>query len=408
MHQLHDQHPLTPQVAVVKSSDPASGTAVNRGDSITYTLTATVSAANLDADLVLEDTLDADLTFGSVTAAGSFTANTAGNPLVFTLPAGTAPGMYSVEYTATVAATAEGSVGNNVLITGPGGDPDPECSDCSTEHPLPDPIVSVNKASDPVSGTDVEPGQFIEYTLTVEIENRALTEPLVLEDTLDDGLLFIGILNQGAFQVDSTANPLVFSLPAGTEPGSYLISYDTRVGLSAVDNVGNNVIITGGGGDPTPDCQVCSTQHPIADLAISLEKLVELGIDDNGNLMGDVGDVLFYEFVITNTGNVPLFDIALADDLVDDLECVPMTTGGNEVRVALGDLLFADGFEGIPNQQQPLNPGESMFCTASYTLTQTDINRGSVTNFATVSAVDDDGNTVESTSTAVYDDLVNP
>ena len=87
MHQLHDQHPLTPQVAVVKSSDPASGTAVNRGDSITYTLTATVSAANLDADLVLEDTLDADLTFGSVTAAGSFTANTAGNPLVFTLPA---------------------------------------------------------------------------------------------------------------------------------------------------------------------------------------------------------------------------------------------------------------------------------------------------------------------------------
>ena len=132
MHQLHDQHPLTPQVDVVKSSDPASGTAVNRGDSITYTLTATVSAANLDADLVLEDTLDADLTFGSVTAAGSFTANTAGNPLVFTLPVGTAPGVYSVEYTATVAATAEGSVGNNVLITGPGGDPDPECTSCTT------------------------------------------------------------------------------------------------------------------------------------------------------------------------------------------------------------------------------------------------------------------------------------
>ncbi|MFA5712491.1 MAG: hypothetical protein WDA30_28355, partial [Mycolicibacterium sp.] len=100
---------VQPGVGVVKSSDPASGTEVLAGQTITYTLTATVSDVRLTDPLVLTDTLSGDQTFGSVTNAGSYTADTSAAPtLVFTLPAGTAPGTYAVSYTATVDSDASG------------------------------------------------------------------------------------------------------------------------------------------------------------------------------------------------------------------------------------------------------------------------------------------------------------
>ena len=98
-------------INVSKSSNPATGTTVTAGQTITYTLTATVGQAALTSNLVLTDTLSAGQTFGTVTNAGAYTANTAGAPtLMFTLPSGTVPGIYAVSYTVTVDAGATGSV----------------------------------------------------------------------------------------------------------------------------------------------------------------------------------------------------------------------------------------------------------------------------------------------------------
>src|SRR5690606_21347337 len=85
-------HPLSdPGISVVKSSNPATGTEVTRGQLISYTLTATVTDAALTSPLVLTDTLGAGLTFGSFPTRGASEPNTAGAPvLVFTLPNGTA------------------------------------------------------------------------------------------------------------------------------------------------------------------------------------------------------------------------------------------------------------------------------------------------------------------------------
>ncbi|MBN8740127.1 MAG: hypothetical protein J0H86_11505 [Xanthomonadaceae bacterium] len=65
-------HPLNPAVTVVKTSNPASGTAVIPGQTITYTLTATVTNGTLTAPLVLTDTISANQTFGSVTSTGAY------------------------------------------------------------------------------------------------------------------------------------------------------------------------------------------------------------------------------------------------------------------------------------------------------------------------------------------------
>ena len=261
-----------PGISVTKASDPADGSLVSAEQTITYTVTVTVSDSALMAELVLEDTLGDGLPFGSVTDAGNFTPDVNGAPvLVFTLPSGTEPGSYSVEYTATVDAEATDTVGNGVVISGNGGDPEPECTICETEHPIDEPVdpladpdVSVTKTSNPNSGSLVSADQNIAYVLSVEITEAPLTGELVLEDTLGAGLTFGAVTDAGDFTLDASDAPeLTFTLPSGTVPGTYPLAYTATVDSDVTGMVGNNVAVADGGGDPDPECSICSTDHPL-------------------------------------------------------------------------------------------------------------------------------------------------
>ncbi|CAN7671071.1 hypothetical protein LJR290_005331 [Variovorax sp. LjRoot290] len=63
-------------MTVVKSANPASGSAVLAGRTITYTytVTATVTGGATTQPVVLTDTLSTGLTFGTVSAPGAFVA----------------------------------------------------------------------------------------------------------------------------------------------------------------------------------------------------------------------------------------------------------------------------------------------------------------------------------------------
>ena len=98
-------------------------------------------------ELALEDALGAGLTFGGITDGGDFTLDASSAlELMFTLPSGAVPGIYSLEYTVTVDDDATGTVGNNVAVAASGGDPDPDCSICSTDHPLDEPAGPTSPA----------------------------------------------------------------------------------------------------------------------------------------------------------------------------------------------------------------------------------------------------------------------
>ena len=70
-----------------------------------------------------------------------------------------------------------------------------------------------------------------------------------------------------------------------------------------------------------------------------------------------VGDSLNYEYLVRNTGNVEITNIAVADDKIASVSC-PVTT---------------------------LMPTDTTICTGTYTVTQADIDAGAVTNIAEVS-----------------------
>jgi uncharacterized repeat protein (TIGR01451 family) len=79
------------------------------------------------------------------------------------------------------------------------------------------------------------------------------------------------------------------------------------------------------------------------------------------------GNVLHYSYVVTNNGGYPLLGpVTVADDKSTNESCPSVTTAGD-----------GDSF---------LDPGESITCTATYTVTSGDVTAGSVTNTASATA----------------------
>jgi LPXTG-site transpeptidase (sortase) family protein len=100
----------------------------------------------------------------------------------------------------------------------------------------------------------------------------------------------------------------------------------------------------------------------------------------SGSPYGTVGGIITYHFLVTNTGNVSLANpVTITDDQSTDESCPNTNTVGNH-----------DGF---------LDPGESLTCTASHTVTQADLNAGSLTNHATAHAGRTASNQAQATAT---------
>jgi uncharacterized repeat protein (TIGR01451 family) len=87
-----------------------------------------------------------------------------------------------------------------------------------------------------------------------------------------------------------------------------------------------------------------------------------------------VGDVISYKITATNSGNVTLHGVDVTDPNGSNLVCVPATPVAN------------------------LNPGDTIDCTASHTITQADMDAGSFFNQACV----DDG---DGPAASVCDDV---
>ena len=91
--------------------------------------------------------------------------------------------------------------------------------------------------------------------------------------------------------------------------------------------------------------------------------------------------VISYAFAVTNSGNITLAGpVTISDDLTSDEACPAVSTVGNN--------------------DSNLDVGETITCSASYSVTQADIDNGSVDNTATASAAGTSSNPDSATATA--------
>jgi uncharacterized repeat protein (TIGR01451 family) len=250
---------------LTKTSDPGSGATVEPGDRVTYTLTvANTGPVALTGAVVTDDMSDllddADIT-GDLPAGASL----AGDLLTWSVPEVAVGGTSHVSYTVTVRSDAYGitlgnvATGEGASTCRPGADPimpiGAEPSDeCHTRHYSP--AWTLEKTSDPASGSTVEPGSTVTFTLRVRNTSQAVVAHAVVTDDLADLLAAasIGALPDGTSLAGSTLTWTVPTLQPGEEA---VLTYTVVVGE---DSYNLDIVspATPGGGGTCP--VVCTTE----------------------------------------------------------------------------------------------------------------------------------------------------
>ena len=342
------EHPvLSPKIAVVKSSDPVSGSNVVAGQDIKYTLTFT-NTGNGAGEVAHFDDLrglldDADLVAGSLSADAPLTAamvGTDGFSVTGSLAAGESK---TVTYTVTVKADADRVAANadntvlNFVVPGttPPVDPpevcDPATQLCTT-HPVKVPGFTVAKAADPVSGTNVAAGQTITYTVTGANTGNTTLDPVVLTDdlskVLDNAALVDGSLKATVDGVDGAAPSLAgttLTWTGGLEAGkSVVLTYQVKVNAGVAGGTLINNKVTGTAKPPTgPEITPppVTTEHPV-DGTPAIEVLKSSVPSTTNRVVG--GQEITYTLTFKNVGTAD-GEISFYDDLTDVLDDAVMT-----------------------------------------------------------------------------------
>ncbi|MFK7803941.1 MAG: hypothetical protein AB8G95_20070 [Anaerolineae bacterium] len=329
--------PPAPAIVLNKSVTPVSGAMVS--DTITFTLTAVNNGNTTLNNVIITDTLP------------GLSGLTCDGPMPASLPSA---GQLSctATYTVTQADIDNGSITNSGSVSGSDVNNIPVSDDDTATATFPqNPSVVLDKS---FAGTTGDPafltlGDVISYSLVVTNTGNVTLDNV----TVSDPLITNGSLTCSPGSGSSLAPGLTMSCVA-----TYTVTItDVNVGeifntgtVSAEDPQDNSI-------DDSDIEVVPPNQRPAIEILKSVAGSQD--IDQSGNL--SAGDLLTYTFTISNTGNVTLNDVQLGDPLpgLGPLSCLP----------AIGATL---------------QPADQMVCQAIFTLTQSIIDTGLITNTAFV------------------------
>jgi large repetitive protein len=324
--------------------------------------------------------------------------------------------IYSATVTLTQAMIDAGGLSNTATVSGetPGGGPVEDISDddgTGASDPTAttfDRTTSMTVIKVPSITSDAAVGDEITYTYTVTNTGNVLLRAVTLADqhTSAAGTVALAIAGDtlatdsgvAGDSVDANADGIWDTLGPNdvvTFTATYTVTLgDVNAGVALANTV--TVTATSPTGTTTPNATASVTiPLVLADPAITAVKSVV--VNDGGDGVVNAGDTLTYTYVITNTGNVTAFDVILAETGFNGAGTTPVPTvksGGSDLD---GDADAVD-----------LAPAEIATFEAIYTLVQADINAGAITNQATASADDPQGNPVTDLSgvTAADDDPI--
>ncbi len=245
-----------PGLAITKSAEPPSGTAVAPGDRVTYVVEVTNPGDATTTGIVLTDPLPEGVVAVAATVGGeevdpaSIATGLAlddlapGDGHVLTLVVDVRDaGLLELVNTAT--ATADGV---------------PPVSD-ATSHPV-ETTVALDVSKD-ASATSVAPGDTITYTIAVRSEGPHIARDVTLTDVVPDGTAYVGgsTTVDGAPYPDQGGDPLSAGLSLGDlAPGRIMVvTFDVTVGAEAGGILVNVARATSTGSDgPAMDEAVTS------------------------------------------------------------------------------------------------------------------------------------------------------
>ena len=357
-----------PDIALIKTGqfvDANADACANVGETVAYTFTVSNQGNVSLSNITLTDALVASFVFVS--------GDTNADSNLDVTETWTYSGVYSITQSDIDAglvlntATVQGEDFNSTVVTDISGATITD--DNQTETTLcQNPAIGLVKTGvfvDTNSDLCANVSEIINYEFTITNQGNVSLSSILLNDPLvtnavyssgDDGdsILQIGetwICN-GSYaitQQDIDAGEVVNSASViGTSPTAVVVS-----DISG-DTITNNTPTV------TDLCQAASLA------------LVKDGTYDDGDCTSEVGDVIAYSFSVTNTGNVTLTNVIVADPLVTML-------GGPIASLAPGAI-------------------DTTSYTASYTITQQDIDAGVFSNQATATGTAPSGTSVTDVS----------
>ncbi|MBK1644967.1 hypothetical protein CKO25_09955, partial [Thiocapsa imhoffii] len=252
----------------------------------------------------------------------------------------------------TLAADFDGDLTNTAVVRSDLPDPDDSNNEDSATVTVLTPALSLTKTATALNGGTPDPfvytavGDTITYTFAVtNTGNAPLSAVVVSDDTFG-----VDVGTVDTLAVDATAT----------------FTYDHLVTAADLDAgvLNNTATATGTYGGTAYEATDTATVSGEQAGALTLEKtatLVNGAAAEPGEALvfAAVDDEIRYSYTLTNTGNVTLTGLAVADDKT------PVTC-----------------------PESTLAAGAEITCTATYAVTQADLDAGEVTNRATASGLD--------------------
>lgn len=378
----------SPVCAIVEAADLAvvAGTPddlqIGRPAVLPFTVSnesGTKTAASVTIDIPADVSATA-LSFGDWTCDSGGAAAPVGGPatLVCTLPEALADGD-SVELELPVIISASG-VTVTATVGGAPFDPVPGNNSDAITVPLAAAATGITVTKDDGLPALVA-GQQTTYTITVG--NQLIGESLSgveIVDTLPAGVTFVSASDGGTH----AAGTVTWSLATLAAAGTTSVTVTVRVADAATGTSLSNAV-TASAADPAfPDAPAFTGSARDVDHLdrIALAKTVTMR-SPGDPFDPQVGDVLEYEFEVSNRGGGELTEIALSDP-----------------KPGLSAITFPDGW---PTTKGTLGAGESVTAVATYELTAADIDAGTTANTAHVTGLSAGGAQAEATSSVDFD-----
>ncbi len=376
----------TPAVSVVKSPTPSAVVAV--GEDITYSYAVTntgnvtltdvtvtdahTSAAGVAALALGGDTLTTDaLEIGTSTdTAAAGTWSTLGPDDVVT---------FTATYEVTQAdVDAQAALTNVATVTanGPAGtDPVSETDDASVTPAGKTPSIAVSKTANLSNiTTPAVVGQQIPFRVEVQNTGNVTLDPPILTDTLTDidGVpltLTATPVRDPAGDGDSNGNNM---LDVG-ETWIYAARFDVTQPSIDAGGIRNAVAVTADDPQGAPVSDDAVTPDLVLNGIPEIAVVKTAVTDDGGDGVLDVDDTITYTYTITNTGLLDVLDVAVTETDFGGAGTIPApvyASGGANLGGEAGTF------------DLPVGAGAITF-TATYALTQEDLDAGEVSNQAT-------------------------
>lgn len=318
-----------PEVRVTKASDPESGsaaspTAVNPGDDITYTLTVhndgLANAIGVPVSDVVPD--GTEYVDGSADATGG-TFDSGTNTVSWAVDV---PFQDSVDVSFQVHVLGDDANGALIDNTATFANTHTSVDDCldpadgtchtnTTHHEVEFSVLSLAKSADPASGSIVQRGDPIDYTITVSNSGLAAAHDVSVADTLPDGVTLDESSVSPAEESNSNGQlTWLVDVPAAQDgaDGVTTITYTVTVNADAPEGatLTNAVLIDGECPGAPEGSDPCTTDHHVPTGALTLVKHVD-------KTSAEYGDTLTYTFDAAATGDLDQTDVVVTDVVPD-------------------------------------------------------------------------------------------